>query len=58
MCTMLIDFEFEGPSGQLNIFMLGLSLVYALYGTFISVYLYGRKTDHLKEYWQTREELK
>ena len=56
VCTLLIHFEFSGPEAYGNTLMLVISGVYAIYGMIISVFMYGRKTDHLTEYWKEREE--
>ena len=55
-CTLLIDMEFSGPNGFMSIIMLVTSTLYAIYGVFISVYLYGRKTDYLHEFWLQEEQ--
>jgi len=48
VCTMLIEDKFsDKDAGPLNMMMLLISLLYTIYGVSISVYLYGRKTDHL-----------
>ena len=47
-CTMLIENNFsDDENGQLTKLMLIISLCYTFYGVTISVYMYGRKTDHL-----------
>ena len=53
--TLLENLDFAGEQGYINAWMLIVSLVYAVPGVCISVYLYGRKTGHLEEYWKLRE---
>ena len=38
--------------------MLGISFLYACYGTFVSIYLYGRKVDFLREKYRKEDEEK
>ena len=40
----------------MNAVMLAISAVYSICGVCTSIYLYGRKTDHLEDYWKEREE--
>ena len=48
-CTMLIQKNFNDEKyGNLAIQMLVVSVVYCVYGVWISIFLYGRKIDHLK----------
>jgi hypothetical protein len=54
--TLLENMNFSGEQGYLNAWMLIISLLYAISGLCISIYLYGRKTEHLEEYWKVREE--
>ena len=35
--------------------MLGISLVYACYGTIVSIYLYGRKVDFLRSKYEKED---
>jgi hypothetical protein len=47
-CTMLISNNFKDEKyGDLSIAMLVVSVVYCVYGVWISIFLYGRKIDHL-----------
>lgn len=49
-CTMLISNNFSDEKhGKLSIAMLVVSLIYCVYGVWISIFLYGRKVDHLKQ---------
>ena len=49
-CTLLIADNFDDDKyGTHSIIMLAISASYALFGTAISVFLYGRKTLHLFE---------
>lgn len=40
----------------MDLLMLAMSTIYSITGLSVSVYLYGRKTDHLEEYWKEKEE--
>lgn len=49
VCTLLIGGDASSDSDESNarFYMLMLSLVYFIYGSILSVYLYGRKTDYM-----------
>ena len=54
--TLLENLNGKGSEPRNDILMLVISGVYAIYGLGVSVYLYGRKTDHLEDYWKRKEE--
>ena len=47
-CTLLIDSNFsDAKYGTLSAALLAISATYCIYGVWISIFLYGRKIDHL-----------
>ena len=56
-CTLLIDYKnlYDEEFGTLTGGLLFISTVYAVYGMWISIYLYGRKIDYLKQDQETLE---
>ena len=51
-CCLLIDGNFKDDDqghAKKSYLMLGLAISYSIYGVYVSIYLYGRKTDYLRE---------
>ena len=56
-CTLLIESNFNDEKyGNLTLYMFTVSAVYSAYGFFISVLLYGRKTDYLIKQYEELEQ--
>lgn len=45
----------DNINGKYNILMLATSAIYSFFGTIVSVYLYGRKTDYLREIYNEED---
>ena len=56
-CTMLIENDFSDPEfGSLNFYVMALSLIYFIFGVFMSITRYGRKTKYLHDFYAMEEE--